>query len=87
MFTLSKDGALAALNAGPSEREYYMQALASKHPEIIMDDDRGLLLVKREQAIGDGYIAGGGSLDQLFVTRRAVRVLVELKRAFQEAAE
>lgn len=64
-----------------------MQALASKHPEIIMDDVRGLLLVKREQAIGDGDVAGRRSLDQFFVTRRAVPALIELKRAFQEVEE
>jgi hypothetical protein len=87
VFTLSKDGALAALNLGASERAYYMQALASKHPENIMNHGRGLLLVKREQAIGDGDVAGRRSLDHLFVTRRAVLALVELKRAFHKAAE
>lgn len=64
-----------------------MQALVVKHPESIMNHGRGLLLFKREQAIGDGVVAGRRSLDHLFVTPRAVLALVELKRAFHEAAK
>ncbi len=47
MLTLSKDSALAALNTSASERECYMQALVSKHHEIIMNNDRSLLFISR----------------------------------------
>ena len=81
IFTLSKDGALSSLKPGVPESEDYMQSLVAKHPEIIVDDDGDLLLIKREQSIGDGDVAGRWSVDHLFVTRNAVSVLVELKRA------
>lgn len=87
MLTLSKDGALTALKSGASEREDYVQAPVVKNSENIMSHGRGLLLVKREQAIGDADVAGCRSLGHLFVTRRAVLALVEPKRAFHEAAE
>ena len=64
-----------------------MQALVSRHPEVIVGDDRGLFFITRGQAIGDGDVAGRQSLDHLFVTRGAVPVVVELKLAVQEAAE
>ena len=59
-----------------------MQALVARYPELITDGDGDLLLVRREQSIADGPEGGGRwSLDHLFVTRDAVPVLVELKRA------
>ena len=64
-----------------------MQAPVSKPPEIVAPDDSDLLLIKREQAIGDGYFAGRWSVDQLFVSRRAMPVVLELKRTVQEAAK
>lgn len=81
IFTLTKDGALSSLKPGAPESEDYMQSLVAKHPEIIADDDGDLLLIKREQAVGDGEVSGRWSVDHLFVTRNAVPVLVELKRA------
>ena len=78
---------MALLKPRVPESEDYMQALVSKHPEIVADDDGDLLLTKREQAIGDGDVAGHWSVDHLFVTRGAVPVFVELKRAVHEAAE
>ena len=81
IFSLSKDGALASLNPRAPESENYMQAPVYKHPEIVAEDDGDLLLIKREQAIGDGDVAGRWSVDHLFGTRGAVPVLVELKRA------
>ena len=87
ILTLSKDGALASLNPRAPESENYMQAPVSKPPEIVADDDGDLLLIKREQAIGDGYFAGRWSVDHLFVTRGAVPVFVEVKRSVQKAAE
>ncbi len=81
IFTLSHDGQLSSLNPGEPQSEDYMQALVAKHPEIIADEDGDLLLIKREQVIGDGDSASRWSVDHLFVTRNAVPVLVELKRA------
>jgi hypothetical protein len=64
------------------ENEDRMQALVASYPEIIADDDGELLLVRREQAVSDSAAGSGRwSLDHLFVTRDAVPVLVELKRA------
>jgi hypothetical protein len=87
MLTLSKDSALAALNTSASERECYMQALVSKHPEIIMNNDRSLLFISWGQAIGDGDVAGRCSVNYLFDIRGAVPVIVGLKLAVQEAAD
>lgn len=59
-----------------------MQALVARHPELITDGDGDLLLIRREQAIADNEDGvGRWSLDHLFVSRNAVPVLVELKRA------
>ena len=84
---LSKDGALASLNPRASESEDYMRARVSKHPEFVADDDGTLLLIKRQQPIRDGDVAGRWSVDQLFVSRCAMPVLLELKRTVQEAAK
>lgn len=81
IFTLSRKGELSSLKPGEPQNEDYMQALVAKHPEIIADDDGELLLIKREQLIGDGDSASRWSVDHLFVTRKAMPVLVELKRA------
>lgn len=87
IFTPSKDGAAASLNPKAGESEDYMQALVSTHPEIIADDDGGLLLNERGNAMGNGDVAGRWPVDHLFVTRGAVPALVGPKRAVQEAAE
>ena len=59
-----------------------MQALVARYPELITDGDGDLLLIRREHPISDSMDSGGRwSLDHLFVTRDAIPVLVELKRA------
>jgi len=63
------------------ENEDTMQRLVAQYPEIIADRDGALLLIRREQPIGDGEGEGRWSLDHLCVTREGVPVLVELKRA------
>lgn len=80
IYTVS-DGQLTAMKPSAPENEDAMQLLVAKYPEIIADDDGDLLLIKREQPIGDGQGDGRWSLDHLFVTREGVPVLVELKRA------
>lgn len=80
IYTVS-NGKLSAMRPAAPENEDTMQRLVAEYPEIIADRDGGLLLIKREQPIGDGLGDGRWSLDHLFVTRDAVPVLVELKRA------
>ena len=67
-------------SAPPDEDK--LQDLIAKYSELIGDSDGDLLLVKREQAVGDSEdSADRWSLDHLFVTRDAIPVLVEVKRA------
>lgn len=72
---------LRRMTPSAPENEDRMQVLVAQYPELITDGDGDLLLVCREAAVGDGEAAGRWSLDHLFVTREAVPVLVELKRA------
>ncbi|MBS0477685.1 MAG: hypothetical protein JSR79_00080 [Proteobacteria bacterium] len=74
-------GELKRMCASAPENEDRMQYLVARYPELITDGDGDLLLISRESAIGDGEVTGRWSLDHLFVTRQAVPVLVELKRA------
>ena len=67
-------------SAPPDEDK--LQDLIAKYSDLIGDNDGDLLLVRREQAVGDSEdSAGRWSLDHLFVTREAIPVLVEVKRA------
>lgn len=76
------DGKLNEMSPAAPENEDTMQQLVADFPEIIADRDGALLLVRREQSIADRENGGGRwSIDHLFVTREAVPVLVELKRA------
>ena len=75
------DGKLTAMSPAAPENEDTMQRLVAEYPEIIADRDGDLLLVRREQPVGDGEADYRWSLDHLFVTREGVPVLVELKRA------
>lgn len=76
------DGGLRRMTPSAPENEDRMQALVARYPELITDGDGDLLLIRREQSIADGEDGSGRwSLDHLFVTRDAVPVLVELKRA------
>ena len=64
------------------QSEDQMQALVASHPELIADGDGQLLLIKREKPVADSFDnSGRWALDHLFVTRGAIPVLVELKRA------
>lgn len=75
-------GELRRMKPSAPENEDRMQALVAQYPELITDGDGDLLLVTREQQIADSEDgAGRWSLDHLFITRDAVPVLVELKRA------
>lgn len=72
---------LRRMSPSAPESENRMQELVARYPELITDGDGDLLLIAREPAIGDGETTGRWALDHLFVTREAVPVLVELKRA------
>jgi hypothetical protein len=72
---------LRRMTPSAPENEDRMQELVATYPELITDGDGDLLLIRREHSIGDGEASGRWSLDHLFVTREAVPVLVELKRA------
>ncbi len=59
-----------------------LQELIARTPEVIAGHKDQLLLITREQSVPDGLDASGRwSIDHLFVTRSAVPVLVEVKRA------
>src|SRR5690242_6688962 len=82
IYVVDKQGSLARMKPGAPATEDAMQALVAEHPELIGAADGDLLLIRREQPVSasaDG--PGRWSLDHLFVTRKAVPVLVELKRA------
>ena len=67
-------------SAPPDEDK--LQDLIARYSDLIGDSDGDLLLVRREQAVGDSEdSAGRWSIDHLFVTREAIPVLVEVKRA------
>lgn len=64
----------------PSEDR--LQDLIARHSDLIGEEDGELLLVKREQGIADREDGSDRwSIDHLFVTRDALPVLVEVKRA------
>jgi hypothetical protein len=82
IYTVDPTGALTAMRPAEPRSEDFMQDLVATHPELIADQDRALLLIRREQPITDREEGSGRwSLDHLFVTRNGIPVLVELKRA------
>lgn len=82
LYMVDKAGGLRRMAPSAPVNEDEMQALVARYPELITDGDGDLLLIKREQEIGDSEESNGRwSLDHLFVTREGVPVLVELKRA------
>ena len=82
LFLLGADHSLTPMRPGAPTNEDELQTLIARHPELIGDSDGELLLVQREAGVPDAMDAGGRwSLDHLFITRSAVPVLVEVKRA------
>lgn len=76
------EGSLRRMIPAAPDSENRMQELVARYPDLITDGDGDLLLIRREQPVADsGEGFGRWSLDHLFVTRDAVPVLVELKRA------
>src|SRR5262249_50328294 len=82
IYIVDANGDLQRMTPSAPKNEDTMQSLVARHPELITDGDGDLLLIQRELSISDGEENGGRwSLDHLFVTRDAIPVLVELKRA------
>ncbi|WP_140986935.1 hypothetical protein [Asticcacaulis tiandongensis] len=82
IYMVDAKGGLKRMMPSAPETEDHMQALIARYPELITDGDGDLLLIRREQCISDrDNRSGRWSVDHLFVTRDAVPVLVELKRA------
>lgn len=76
------DGGLVPMEPSKPASEDDLQSLIARHCEVIAGDGEKLLLVRREQGIADSEEGGERwSLDHLFVTRDAIPVLVEVKRA------
>lgn len=72
---------LTAMEPSAPPDEDKLQTLIARYSELIGDDE-DLLLVRREQTVSDSEDSSGRwSVDHLFVTRDAVPVLVEVKRA------
>lgn len=82
LYQIDTAGNLTRLSPSAPKSEDVMQDLVGRFPELISEGSGELLLIKREQAVED-CVDGSGrwSIDHLFVTRDAVPVLVELKRA------
>lgn len=80
IYSVDGDGLRRMLPSAPPNEDF-MQQLVARYPELISDGDGELLLIAREPSIGDGEAMGRWALDHLFVTKSAVPVLVELKRA------
>ena len=82
VFTERADGTLRSMRPAAPPDEDALQDLIARHPEIIAGRGEPLLLITREQGVPDQLDGSHRfSLDNLFVTRSAVPVLVEVKRA------
>lgn len=82
IFQVDKEGGLSRMTPSAPASEDVMQVLVAKYPELITDGDGELLLIRREKPVADSFDSSGRwALDHLFVTRNAIPVLVELKRA------
>lgn len=82
LFLVKPDVGLVRMTPSAPETEDELQELIAKYPELIGDGDGELLLIQREQGVPDeADAADRWSVDHLFVTRSAIPVLVEVKRA------
>ena len=86
IYSLSDDGSLESIDKKSYEREYDLQSLLEKHPDLLAGDQideanpRRWLLVSREIGVPED---NGGSdrwyLDHLFLDQDAIPTLVEVK--------
>ena len=82
VFTEDARGRLVAMRPSAPSDENALEELIVRYPEIVAETEGELLLVRRQQGVPDTkHGINRWSLDVLFVTREAVPVLVEVKRA------
>jgi hypothetical protein len=82
IYTEDAEGRLVAMRPAAPPSEDDLQDLIARFPEIVSHEGNALLLVMREHGVPDGHEAADRwSLDHLFVSREAVPVLIEVKRA------
>ncbi len=82
IFSEDESGNLVAMKPSAPPNEDALQELIADFPEIVSEQEGELLLIRREQGIpGEEEGSDRWSLDHLFVSRNAVPVLIEVKRA------
>lgn len=89
LFYIDGEDHLTTMVVTPYEAEEVLQALLSRHPDLLAGgqmhphDPRRWLLVQREHGVPDreGATSGRCSLDHLFVDQDAVPTLIEVKRS------
>lgn len=78
---LRQGGRLLAMHEHEYEAEPVLQKLLADHSELLTEDGRGLLLVRREAPLADrSEQTNAGWLDHLFLDRDGIPTLVEVKR-------
>ena len=80
IFRLGDDG-LTALTAEPFGEEQELEELIAEHPELLGDENRRWILVRRQQGIAEAAETGDRwAVDLLLIDQHAVPTLVEVKR-------
>lgn len=82
IYAEDETGRLVAMAPAEPPSEDELQALIADYPDIVGEVEGELLFIARESGIPDaGGAAARWAIDHLFVTRGAVPVLLEVKRA------
>lgn len=82
IFSEDEHGRLVPMRVAVPPSEDELQDLIARFPEIVSEHDCELLLIRREQGVPAGEAESDRwSLDHLFVSDKAVPVLIEVKRA------
>jgi hypothetical protein len=82
LYLVKPDAELVPMKPSAPATEDELQALIARYPQLIGDSDGSLLLIEREVGVpAAADAAPRWSIDHLYVTRQAVPVLVEVKRA------
>ena len=80
IFRMGANG-LTALTAEPFGEEQELEELIAEHPELLGDENRRWILVRRQQGIAEAAEAGDRwAVDLLLIDQHAVPTLVEVKR-------
>lgn len=82
IFTENFEGSLVPMRPAAPATEEDLQDIIAKFPDVISGEEGDLILVSREQGVPGSQDGNDRwSLDHLFVSRDAIPVLVEVKRA------